>query len=219
MQLDRLVPENRKENVINNLVKDIEDHEFHLTTGNLSTKYIFEALSKFDKIETAYKLLTQRSYPSWGFMFEKGATTIWERWEEATGFGMNSHNHGMYASVGSWLYKSLAGINVEESAVGFSKINIKPKIPLGLNSVTASIDSVKGKITSSWKKKNKGFNLKLYIPCGVEAEVYFPKLNSNGPLKESNEFIEMNKGKFKLIKINQNEIIFKIKGGEYDFHI
>ena len=55
-----LVPENRKENVISNLVKDIEDHEFHLTTGNLSTKYIFEALSKFDKIETAYKLLTQR---------------------------------------------------------------------------------------------------------------------------------------------------------------
>ena len=44
-----LVPENRKENVISNLVRDIEDHEFHLTTGNLSTKYIFEALSKFDK--------------------------------------------------------------------------------------------------------------------------------------------------------------------------
>ena len=46
-----LVPENRKENVMNNLVKDIEDHEFHLTTGSIYK--IFLNIIKFDKIETA----------------------------------------------------------------------------------------------------------------------------------------------------------------------
>ena len=216
-----LVPENRKENVINNLVKNIEDHEFHLTTGNLSTKYIFEALSKFDKIETAYKLLIQRSYPSWGFMFEKGATTIWERWEEATGFGMNSHNHGMYASVGSWLYKSLAGIRHDEDSVGFSKIIINPKIPSQLGSVKASINTVKGLISSEWEKNDSNFILKIKIPNGTEAKVDMPILNSDEKNKTYPRI------KFKKIyadnvydlKEDNKKITFKLKeGGDYKFN-
>ena len=58
----------------------------------------------------AYKLLTQTTYPSWGYMLSMGATTIWERWEYETGARMNSHCHPMYGAVGAWFYTFLAGI-------------------------------------------------------------------------------------------------------------
>ena len=181
-----LVPDEKKASVLANIVKDVEDHDFHLTTGNLCTKYIFDVLSDGGEIDTAYRLLTQSSYPSWGYMFERGATTMWERWEEATGIGMNSHNHGMYASIGAWLYKALAGIRVGHDCSGFSNVVIAPKIPSGLKSVDAAVDTVRGSIETSWENCGRAdFSLTVSLPPGVDAEVHIPRSGqSDGQLTE-----------------------------------
>jgi alpha-L-rhamnosidase len=52
----------------------------HLTTGLIGTKYLFPALSKVDKSDLAFSVATQTTYPSWGYMVENGATTLWEHW-------------------------------------------------------------------------------------------------------------------------------------------
>ena len=125
--------------VVENLVNDVKAHDYHLTTGNLCTKYLLEVLTEHGHIETAYRIATQETYPSWGYMLANGATTLWERWEYATGGSMNSHNHPMLGSVDSWMYKYLAGIIPDDQHPGFAGFTIRPYIPEDLESARRGI--------------------------------------------------------------------------------
>ena len=214
-----LVPDGKKASVLANIVKDVEDRDFHLTTGNLCTKYIFDVLSDGGEVDTAYRLLTQTSYPSWGYMFERGATTMWERWEEATGIGMNSHNHGMYASVGAWLYKALAGIRAGRGCSGFSDVVIAPKIPSGLTSVDAALDTVRGSIEVSWENAADGFSLAVSVPHGVDAEIHFPRLGrSDCQLTEGGRVAaEGGATGISDIRNEADAIVFNASSGNYRF--
>lgn len=106
----------------------IYSHNTHLATGILGTKYLFPLLMRTGNSELAYDLVTQASYPSWGYMIDRGATTLWELWQEKTGPSMNSHNHPMFGSVGTWLYETLAGINLDDKQPGYRRIRIEPQV-------------------------------------------------------------------------------------------
>ena len=71
----------------------------------------------------AYMLATNTTYPSWGYMAEQGATTIWELWNGNTANpAMNSGNHVMLlGDFLPWCYENLAGIKSERGRgkVGF----------------------------------------------------------------------------------------------------
>lgn len=169
-----LVPEERIASVMDNLIKDVRAHDTHLTTGNLCTKYILEVLCDHGQADLAFELVTQTTYPSWGYMIDNGATTIWERWEHETGGGMNSHNHPMYGSVGAWFYRYLAGIQLPVESVGFSHVVISPVLPTGLNRVRASLETVRGTIESAWARTDAGIEIRVTIPSGVSADVHLP---------------------------------------------
>ena len=127
-----MVPKNKKGAVLQNLFENIEiTYDCHVNTGILGTRYILDTLSKYGRSDLAYRLVTQTTYPGWGYMIKEGATTLWERWEYMAGGGMNSHNHIMFGSVDAWFYRVLAGINVDPSVFGFRRIMIKPYIPGG----------------------------------------------------------------------------------------
>lgn len=168
-----LVPEGREAEVAKHLAEDVIARDYHLTTGNLCTKYLPEMLTKYGYVDVAYKLLTQTTYPSWGYMIEKGATTIWERWEYETSWGMNSHNHPMYASVSAWFYKYLAGISTVEGSA-FENIVIRPYLPAELDKAGAKLNTVRGELFSGWEKKDGLTQFKLTVPGGSKAEVYIP---------------------------------------------
>jgi alpha-L-rhamnosidase len=174
-----LVPESRVPRVVENLAHDVEAHGGHLTTGNLCTKYVLEALTAHGKADLAYAIATQESYPSWGFMLAHGATTVWERWEHLTGGQMNSHNHPMMGSVSAWFYKYLAGINVDPQFPGFKGIIIRPYPVQGLTWVQSEYTSMYGVIRSSWKKETNTFQLNVAIPTNSTATVYIPAQNVN----------------------------------------
>ena len=76
------------------------------------------ALCDVGESELAYKIITQTDYPSWGYMLENGATTVWERWNGYTkenGFEnpeMNSFNHYSLGSCVEWLYSYVLGIKL-----------------------------------------------------------------------------------------------------------
>lgn len=168
-----LVPEHRVEAVAGNVVKDIVARRMHLSTGFLGTGYINPVLTSTGHHDIAWRLAEQTTYPSWGYMVRKGATTIWELWNSDTaGPGMNSRNHFCLGAVGEWYYESLAGILPEEP--GFRVTRICPR-PMGnLTWVKSSVRSLYGPIASQWELKGTDLTMKVTIPANTEARIYVP---------------------------------------------
>ncbi|GHF26580.1 alpha-L-rhamnosidase [Pseudolysinimonas yzui] len=173
-----IVPEEHEERVFANLVRDIEEHDYHLTTGNLCTKYAMDVLARFGRADVAMKLLTQRTYPSWGFMVEMGATTIWERWEHVTGgvlAGMGSHNHPMYGAVDAWFYRYLGGLTPLPEEPGFGTILIEPLVPEGLSEAEVELKTPRGLLRSAWRRTDGGVRFTVVVPPNAHASVLLPR--------------------------------------------
>jgi alpha-L-rhamnosidase len=167
-----LVSADQRKAVEANLVKDIVEREYHVSTGFLGTAYLLPVLSAAGESEVAYRLATQRTSPSWGYMVEKGATTMWEFWmSDLTGA---SYNHFALGSVGRWFFEVLAGINPDPAQPGFKHIIIRPT-PVGdLKWARAEYRSIHGLIRSAWAIKDEVFSLELTVPANTHATVYIP---------------------------------------------
>jgi len=169
-----ITPEDKRAAVVENIAKNIIDHDNHLTTGFIGTAYLLPALSTFGRDDLAGRLAVQRTYPSWGYMVEAGATTIWERWNsnqyEELHSGMNSFNHYAFGAVGQWYYEYLAGIRPLEP--GFKRILIDPH-PSGMQRAEASFHSMYGPIRCAWYKDN-GFKMCVTIPANTTAVIKTP---------------------------------------------
>jgi len=223
LYLDIVLPEKKKE-VLNTLISDIAElHDYHLDTGIVGTRYIFDVLTDNGYEEIAYKVATQKTYPSWGYMIEEGATTLWERWEKLTSSGMNSHNHIMFGSVDAWFYRVLAGIKGLEP--GWSKILIEPHLVGDLKYINASVKTLKGLIEVSWEKQEDLVTFTVSVPVNSEAEIRLPKLYSCFAISESSKLIWENgtfyKGTSGIFETKESEeyISFTIGSGWYSFRI
>lgn len=109
-------------------------------------------------------------------MVTRGATTLWELWQEKTSPAMNSHNHAMFGSVGAWFYQGLAGIGLDgDAGVGYRQIRIDPQVVEDLQSVSASVDTVRGRVSSSWTHDSGAITLEVDVPVGAVAKVVIPK--------------------------------------------
>lgn len=168
-----IVPASMRKKVLKNLVDDIKAHDYHLTTGNIATKYLFDVLSDEGLADVAYRIATKTDYPGWGYMLAMGATTIWERWELGTTSAMNSHNHPMYGTISTWFYKHLAGIT--PLAPAFEQIRIAPCLPEGLSSVCASMDTPRGTAASAWERTPQGVRMEVTLPFGTPGEIVLPE--------------------------------------------
>ncbi len=170
-----MVPDHRTGQVVASLVDNVIGRwQGHLTTGNICTKYLLEALTTAGRADVAYTIATQDTYPSWGYMLVNGATTLWERWEKATGSGMNSHNHPMLGSVGAWLYRAIAGIQADPAGPGFSRFDVRPNVVGGLKYAHATLKTLRGTIECNWKMVEGRFKLDLTVPVGSTARVFLP---------------------------------------------
>jgi alpha-L-rhamnosidase len=110
-------------------------------------------------------------------MLEQGATTLWELWQNKTGPAMNSHNHPMFGSIGAWFYRALGGIEHDPAQRGYRRIRIAPQAPRDLRWVSASIQTVRGPVVSSWSRGEDSLRLEVTVPVGSEAQIHLPKLN------------------------------------------
>jgi len=162
----------------NNLVKDIESRNWHLSTGFLGTPYLLFTLANHGRTDVAYRLLLNETYPSWGYMLSKGATTWWERWNGDTGDpAMNSYNHYAFGSVVAWVYRYVAGIDTNTAAPGYKEIIIHPRPDARITHARAEYDSVYGRIVSDWTGTPTGpFKLNVTIPANTTANVFLPAI-------------------------------------------
>ncbi|MDP6381291.1 MAG: family 78 glycoside hydrolase catalytic domain, partial [Phycisphaerae bacterium] len=145
-----IVPPGRREAVMDNVVKDIVSRKHHLRTHFIGTACLLPELTRMGHHDVAWRLAVQRTYPSWGYMIEKGATAIWELWNsDKMGPQMNSRNHFVYGSVGQWFFEALGGINRDPDFPGFKRIIIHPQAAGNLVWARARYESVHGLIRSA----------------------------------------------------------------------
>ncbi len=166
-----ILPENKRAMAAKLLRDDLVANDYRITTGNLTTKYLFEVLCDHGFVEDAWALITREEYPSLGYMIQNEATTIWERFELRMNGRINSYNHPMYGAVGYWFYAYLAGI--KPTKPGFSEVTIRPYFPQKLLSANASLKTVRGDLAVRWIKREGKTYLYVSVPFGVTATVHF----------------------------------------------
>jgi len=165
-----IVPEENKALVAENLAKRVEADDFHLDVGLLGTKAILNALSENGHADVAYKVASQRTFPSWGWWIANGATTLYENWPIDAKSDI-SMNHIMFGEIGAWLYKAPGGIKPDENEPGFKHILLQPHVVEGLDHFEASHDSPYGKIKSAWKRVKGGVRYEFSIPANASASI------------------------------------------------
>ena len=123
-------------------------------------------LSRYGYLDVAYLLLNREDYPSWLYPVTQGATTIWERWDgqkpDGTfqDAGMNSFNHYAYGAIGEWMYRVMAGIDIDEAAPGYKHILIQPRPGGGFTERQGQPREPYGKVASAWTRKDGTFELR-----------------------------------------------------------
>ncbi len=175
-----LLDEDKKYLAAQNLIKSIEEKDWHLSTGFVGVSYLLPVLSDFGFNDVAYRLLLNETYPSWLYSIKNGATTIWERWNSYTiedGFGdigMNSFNHYSLGSVGEWLYRYAAGINVDAESPGYRHIIIRPHPGGNMRFIKVKYNTIVGDIVCKWEIEKEAFILNVEIPANTTATLYLP---------------------------------------------
>jgi alpha-L-rhamnosidase len=145
----------------------------HFTTGIFGTKYILEALSRTGNDNVVYEIVNSTDFPGWGYMIDRGATTIWETWKESD--NIYSNCHPMFGSISEWLFRWLGGIQPDPDHPGFEKFKINPLLPEALSGVRCSYHSPCGEIVSNWSKYGNDKNVfEIKVPEGSVANVTLP---------------------------------------------
>ena len=208
-----LVPESERPKVLAKLVENVRSQNDHIDTGILGAKAIFNVLSENGEHETAYRLATQTTPPSYGDWILRGATTLWEDWP-----GDNSKNHIMFGDISAWFYKNLAGINVDgdsPDSVGFGRFVIRPR-PVGdLTEAKAVYQSVRGTIESQWAIREGHIELTVSVPANTTATVYVPTADA-ASVTESGVSVATAVG-VSVVKEEGGYAVFNVESGRYRF--
>lgn len=155
----------------NRLAQAVENRQYKIATGFLSTPFVLGVLTEMGRSDLAYKMLENEECPGWLYQVKQGATTTWESWEGFTGYqGTGSFNHYSPGAVCQWLFDTCAGIRVD----GENHFTIAP-VPGGtLTHAGASYRSIYGEVASRWEKTDRGVSLTVTIPANTTADVLLP---------------------------------------------
>lgn len=152
------------------LISALDNYDWRLGTGFLSTPFILYVLEKID-VEYAYKLLENEQMPGWLFMPKMHANTIWESWEgtEAQG-GIASLDHYSKGAVCEWLFGDMCGVKV----AGENEFTIAPKAGGKFTFAECEYQSVYGKVSCGWERQKGKTMYKIVIPANTTAKVILP---------------------------------------------
>ena len=168
-----LVPAEAVERVLDHLLHDIAvRHDGHLSTGMVGTNALVYALPRHGAAEVMYRIATRTTFPSWGFMLERDATTLWEAWSDDRDEQL-SLNMKLLGSIDKFFYRDVAGIR--PLAPGFRRIAVAPQVVGPVRHASASIETVRGPASVSWRMEDDGaLHLTAQIPANATAEVRLP---------------------------------------------
>lgn len=176
-----LVPENFRQSVLDNLVKDIRAHGDHVTAGDIGFHYVVRALTDNGRSDLLFDMLSRDDSPSYGYQLARGATTLTEAWDANPGA---SQNHLMLGHAEEWFYRALAGIDVDFSRPESRRIVIRPAFLPKVSEAQAQVHTVLGIVESSWTREGTRVVWRVGLPVGSRAVVVLPQaaveLSMNG---------------------------------------
>ena len=180
-----LLPEALRPLAARHLAENVQ-HFGHLTTGFLGASLLCPVLTDTGRLDLAFALLNRREYPSWLYPVTRGATTIWERWDgikpdgSFQDAGMNSFNHYAYGAIGEWLYRCVAGLELDPAQPAYRHGLIQPHPGGGLTSAAASFPSMYGRISTAWQRSAGSLVLDVEVPANTTATVRLPNTRVAG---------------------------------------
>ena len=215
-----LLPNTIQERAAQRLANDVDRFK-HITTGFLGASLICPVLGDHGHYKQAFMLLNRKNYPSWLYPVTKGATTIWERWDglKPDGTfqdkGMNSFNHYAYGAIGDWLYRVVAGLDIDEQNPGYKHIIIQPHPGGGLTHAKARHESLYGTVESGWHLAKQKMVLNVEVPPNTTATIRLPKANP-ADVKESGRSLQNSES---ITDIHQDgtAVLMRAGSGRYSF--
>ena len=163
--------------IIEALVADIRVRDTHMNVGVMGVRYILEELTRRGHGELAMALMHQDTYPSFGHLIGRGATTLWECWGEAGHdeiHGPRSLSHPFMGGFDNWFFNTLAGIRPDPANPGFSHFFLIPHPIPGLDWVRCHHDTPLGRIESAWRIEDGKFMWSITVPQGASATATLP---------------------------------------------
>jgi alpha-L-rhamnosidase len=209
-----LVPEDDRRKVLNNLVQNVQRHGGTLLAGDVALRSTIQALANGGRSDVVYNFANRTDNPSYGYQVVHGATTLTERWDGPTA-GI-SQNHCMLGHIEEWFYGDLAGI--KSTSPGYATLRIRPYVPEGLDWVSASTETVRGRVASAWSVGPDGtLSLKVTIPVGSEAEVCVPAAKAED-VTEGGVAASFAPG-VKFVRNEAGYAVFMVGSGNYAFGV
>ena len=216
-----LLPAELRPAATRQVVEAIHRYRDHLSTGIQTTHRLMLELPRQGQTDLAWQLLTNRTFPSWRYMIDNGATTIWERWDgfvKGRGFqdpGMNSFNHWALGAVGEWLWRNVAGINPDDSAPGYRHFVIAPRPGGGVTWARARYDSIRGTIAVEWQIEEGSIALNVRVPANTTASIRVPT-RAPSEVREGKELAARATG-VRFVSADADAATFEVLAGHYEF--
>lgn len=138
-----LVPADRQEAVLEDLVAAIRARKSHVSAGDVGFHYFILALTNVGRGDVVFDMLSRTAKPSYADQLSKGVTALTEAWDSNP---TTSQNHFMLGHAESWLYGGLAGIRFDMSAPEDKRISIAPQPVGGVGAAMATNRSVLGDV-------------------------------------------------------------------------
>ncbi len=216
-----LLPEDLRPEAARRLAAEVRTRG-HLTTGFVGTPYLCHVLTRYGELDLAYQLLNRQEYPSWLYPVMQGATTIWERWDgrkpdgSFQAEGMNSFNHYAYGAIGEWMYRVVAGLEIDPSEPGYRHVLIQPQPGGGLTSVEARLETLYGEAASAWAVLDDDrFQVSVVVPPNARGTVRLPNATL-AEVTEGDRPVESAPG-VRTVAQADGAVVVEVGSGRYRF--
>jgi alpha-L-rhamnosidase len=128
---------------------------------------------------------------------------------------MNSFNHYAYGAIGEWMYRVIAGIEIDVEHPGYKHILIQPRPGGGLTYAKASVHSMYGRVASSWEVKDGKMTMQVEVPANATATVRLPgarmeDVTENGKAAQAGTGISG-------VRQDEGAVFAEVGSGSYEF--
>ena len=196
------------------LVRDVESRGY-ASAGDVGFGYLLRALAEHGRSDLVLRLVLQDDKPGYAYQLKNGATSLAEAWDGNLGV---SQNHIILGQIVEWLYRDLAGLDLDEARPGFAHVNVRPTPLDGLSWVDASFASGRGVIAVRWERTGATFRLAVTLPPNTTGTVYLPLPREGAGVTEGGRPLARAAG-VSLLRREPGRLVLAVASGRYDFEV
>lgn len=215
-----LAPHGQADALAATLVRHVDERDGRaIATGLVGAQFLCRTLTDIGRSDLAFAIASREEYPSWGYMANEGATTIWELWNGDTADpAMNSGNHVMLiGDLVTWLYEDLAGIAADPTEPGFRRIQMRPQMVEGLDWARANLRSPYGRIESDWRRDGDTLRWRIVVPPGATAVAHLPTNEAASVTESGKQLADV--GEVGNPRHVDDRVVVDVSSGAYEFVI